>query len=338
MNKILVQKKVYELPIKTPQSHNYGIGVFYNSSESRALEYRSLLSSKSISVAILVDFDGGTNADKKNNLLENKSALDMIASRTELLSFEDIFDYHNNLNKIASSIINCISEVDRRSVFIDITGAPLIYSVALTKFLFRLFPVPEISLLNVSGHYALRGEEQFSEGEQYDMFIPGFYGNPDHSLPQHYVFLLGYDGERSLNIYRENLPEKISVIVPSPGYEEGNDTNTISNNKEFFMETGFILKGDTLPRNYSRNRTIYYIDVSDITAVEEQVQKIYDEDKDHYEIRLVPLGPKPHAIGAALSAVFNNDISIIYQVPRKYYMSEIPAGNMMWVYDLQLEG
>ena len=337
MNRIEVHTREYKSTGGQSQLElSYGVGIFFNSSESRALAYRKLFAAKLIAVAILVDFDGGANQEKKKNLLLNTTALNCIANHLITLKLDDIFEYKKNLDEIASCVSNNMTDPTIRNIFIDITGVPLIYSVALTKFIFRMFPAPKVTLLNVSGRYSLRGEEQFSEGEQYDMYIPGYYGAPDHSLPQHYIFLLGYDGERSLNIYRDNLPEKISVIIPSPGYDVGNDKNTIKNNREFLMETGFYFKNGALPKKYSRNRYIYYIDVCDVSAVQEQIEKIYDEDKGKFEIRLVPLGPKPQAIGAALAAVFNNDISIMYQVPRKYYMSEIPAGDKMWVYDLNV--
>ncbi|MCQ2272960.1 MAG: hypothetical protein MJZ72_09305 [Bacteroidales bacterium] len=338
MDKIIISSNEYDvanLPIQ--ESKHYGIGVFFNSSESRALVYRSVLQQHSLSYAILVDFNGGTNENKKINLVSNLTALEGIADERTVLDFADIFSYQQNLDKIVISIKNYLTNVNNKSVFIDISGVPLIYSVALLKFLFRLFPIPDISILNASGRYIQRGEEQFADGEQYDMYIPGFYGAPDHTLPQHYIFLLGYDGERSLNIYLDNLPERISVIVPSPGYDIGNDKNTINNNREFLREIGFDINEYSEIENNNGYSNLYYIDISDIESVKERIESIYDEDKDKYEIRLVPLGPKPHAIGAALAAVFNNNISIMYQVPRKYYMSEVPVGDKIWLYDFMVE-
>lgn len=335
MSKIIVHTETIRTNDVRPMDRNYDVGIVFNSSESRSLAYAGLFKAKSIAVMILVNFDGGDNENKRRNWEKNVKELEHLSVKTILVRLNSVFDYQKNLDEIATLIIRHRSKTNKTNVFMDVTGAPLIYSVALTKFLFRLFPVPGVSLLNVSGRYAERGEQQFSEGEQFDIYIPGYFGNPDHSKQLHYVFLLGYDGDRSLNIYRSNLPDKVSVIVPSPGYETGNDRNTISNNRDFLLETGYYLMDDKLPRKYSRNKNLYLIDISDITAVMRRIEEIYEEDKDNYEIRLVPLGPKPHAIGAALAAVFNNEISIVYQVPRKYFMSEIPCGDNMWLYDLE---
>lgn len=336
MNKFSIKTTTISTNIVNPLSISFDMGIVFNSSESRALSYAKILGDKSISVVLLVNFNGGDNELKRNNLKKNNVELKRISAHYEEIQLNDVFDFQNNLDKIAGWIMHSRFKKDVFRVFMDITGVPLIYSVALTKFLFRLFPIPTVSLLNVSGRYAEKGEQQFSEGEQFDIYIPGYYGNPDHSKQLHYIFLLGYDGDRSLNIYRNNLPDKTSVIVPSPGYESGNEDNTIRNNRDFFIETGFYFKNGKLPKSYNRNKNLYCIDISDISAVMKQVEDIYEEDKENYEIRLVPLGPKPHAIGAALAAVFNNEISIIYQVPQKYFMSEIPCGDNMWLYDIEM--
>lgn len=334
MSKISVIRHAYNASGSSSMaSRTYGIGIFYNSSESRALAYKSLLQPHSISRAFLVEFDGGANENKILNLSKNRNALREIAEELEVLKFDSIFCYQQNLNRIAYEIKSSLLKIADKSILIDATGAPLIYSVALLKYIFRLFPIPDISIINASGIYASRGEEQFSEGEQFDMYIPGFYGSPDHSLPRHYVFLLGYDGERSLNIYIDNLPEKVSVIIPSPGYDIGNDQSTIRNNRDFLREIG--LSNSELEGN-NKIRGVYRIDISDVAAVMKRIETIYKRDKGKFEIRLVPLGPKPHAIGAALAAIYNN-ISIMYQVPKKYYMSEVPVGDKVWMYDLKVE-
>lgn len=338
MNEFLIKKNTYKTEELAPDTRVYDLAIIFNSSESRALSYGMLLDEKSVDTALLVNFDGEGNNDKITNLDINKTQLGKIAEKIVPIELDNIFNYLSNLDKIAAHILHHRSCGSLNSIFLDVTGAPLIYSVALMKFIFRLFPAPKISLLNVSGRYAERGQQQFSEGEQYEMYIPGYFGNPDHSKQLHYIFLLGYDGDRSMNIYRENLPEKISVIIPSPGYDDGNDVSTINNNKEFFIQAGFLYKNNSLPKNYSRNKQLYYIDISDIIAVMKKVEEIYQEDKDNYEIRLVPLGPKSHAIGAALAAIYNDDISIMYQVPRKYFMSEIPMGDNMWLYDIEALG
>lgn len=52
--------------------------------------------------------------------------------------------------------------------------------------------------------------------------------------------------------------------------------------------------------------------MSDVSGVMNIKQEFYAEDCGRYEICLVQLGSKPHAIGVALSEVFNNEISIMY--------------------------
>lgn len=333
MSSIFIVKE--EMKVEKPSlfSDIVDIGILFNSSESRALCYSSLFKDKSITKAVLVNFGGSNSQEKALNLEKNLSGLKRIAKDVVLLECDDIFDYLLNLNRIADIVLEEQKNMISRRLFMDASGAPLIYSTALLKFFLRLFPSPEVLVLNVSGSYAERGAQQFSAGDQTDIYIPGYYGTPDHSKPFHYVFLLGYEGERSFSIYREHLPEKVSVIIPSPGYDEGNDQNTINANLDFLSDIGCIERdGDIV--SIKPNKKVHRIDISDIQGVKQRIETIYEEDAERYEIRLVPLGPKPHALGAALAAVFNNNISMMYHVPKKYYLSEIPPSKKMWLYHI----
>ena len=324
-----IQIESFEIRVGAEKTleHSFSFGLFYNSSESRSLSYGRVMKEKSVDYAVLVNFDGGENENKKKNLEKNKSLLERIAKQTITIECDQIYEYLENLNSIVDSIPQTCLSVGAR-FFIDMTGAPLIYSSAIVKYLLRLFPKPELWVLNASGIYQKRGEEQFAEGVRKSIFIPGFYGIPKPSLPMRYIFLVGYDGERSLNIYRENLPDYVSVIIPDPGYEKENANNTISNNAIFLKEVGFRMNGGRL----ENNADIHRISIWNVQGVLDIIKKIYEESRDREQIRLVPLGPKPHALAAALAGTLYNDISIMYQVPKKYYLSEVKLGDKIYFY------
>ena len=340
MNNIIIHSTEYKVADVKPIEKSFTFCLVFNSSESRALVYEKLFRDKSVGTAFLVNFNGEGSPEKAKNYRLNKEFLGRIAQKIVEIPLENISDCTNNLNRIAEHILIEKSAIELQSIFIDITGAPLVYSTALSKFLLRMFPSPEVLLLNVSGKYTDTKEKRYSEGKhRYDIYVPGFYGDPDYSKPYHYIFLLGYDGERSFGIYREHFPQKVSIIIPSPGYEEGNDKNTIHENRDFLMDSGyrpFVLdsENDGQIKAYDG---LYLIDINDIQTIKKTIEDIYEEDSDEFNIRLVPLGPKPHALGAALSAVFNNDISMMYRVPQKYYMREIPPAETMWLYDVSVE-
>jgi len=360
MKKISYEIETLDFECKNakPLEEEFAFGLFFNSSEERSLEYKKLLKDKAIKYSLLIDFEDKDSELKKSNLEENKKNLLKNSQENEIILIPDIFDYQNNLNLIVSKIPRNVLSVGAK-FFMDITGAPLIYSVALLRYFKLSFPCPSLYLLNVSGVYQYSEKPQFSEGKREDIFIPGYFGKPDHSKPQLYVFLLGYEGERSLNILKTNDPDFVEVIIPDPGYEAGNPNKTIRYNKDFLKETEFIIEfqESSIPNNDNVNSIEYTEKDCDNNYIKKKfifrespikkmdriasydpekvcmnILSIYNQHKDIADIRLVPLGTKPHAIGAGLAALMQDEISIMYQTPKKYSKEKVLAGDKMWIY------
>lgn len=321
----------------SPLEESFAFGLFFNSSEKRSLEYAKSLKDKAIKYSILVDFKENERELKKENLLSNQDILASKSNKFEILPIDDIFDYQNNLNIIVNAIPKNLFKLGAK-FFIDITGAPLIYSVALLRYFKLYFPSPTLYLLNVSGDYDnpnnKEEDPQFSEGMRENIFIPGYYGGINHSKLKLYVFLLGFEGERSLNILKTDDPDYIKIIIPAVGYKEGYPHKTIDYNTDFLKEVGFTdeeldIKGGIL------SDKIIQIDIGKPEEVGNKILSLYDTYKNIADIRLVPLCPKPHAIGAGLAAIIEDSISIMYQTPKKYAMKNYLAGEKMWLYIIQ---
>lgn len=334
----------------------FAFGLFFNSVEDRSMEYRKLFNEKAIKYSKLVNFDPGKDGvgrkKKEENLCKNKEYLASISEYCdEPLNLPCIFDYEDNISRIISSIPQELFKVGA-NFFVDISGAPLIYTVALLRYFQRVFPSPTLYLLNVSGDYVNKkdGKPQFSSGKDKNTYVPGFYGETDHSLPFLYVFLLGYEGERSYNILKTDDPSFIDVIIAHPGYEGDNHHKSIKYNKDFLKETQYIDELKEVPENSSVDciqtygdfiyreipgKEIYHIPVEKIDQVCDTILSIYENNKDKAEIRLVPLGTKSHAIGAGLAGLIESKISIMYQTPKAYSMDNVKAGEKMWVYKIK---
>ena len=117
-----------------------------------------------------------------------------------------------------------------------------------------------------------------------------------------------------------NEPDFVEAIVTEPGYENEYFTKAIEINKSFLTESKIEAKD------------IIKIDAGDPVRVCEQILAIYEKYKEITNVCLVPLGTKPYAIGAGLSALIQNDIAIMYQVPKSYSMNSTGAGDGMWIY------
>lgn len=314
----------------------FSCGIFFNSSESRATEYSEVLKPDSIEYGLLIDFcdhnqvslssNDEANCLKIKNLEVNKTKLRAICKEIDILTISDIFNYAENIKVILASIPESLFRLDS-NFFIDITGTPLIYSSAILKLLKDRFPSPKVYMLNVHAHYESSGTKQFSDGTRSDIYIPGYYGGVDHNKPTLFIFLIGFEGSRSLKILQENEPDEAIVIVADPGYEKANAEFSLVKNSHFLMEVGIDVQDNSIAQKRLIRLPIY-----DIGKVCETIIKIYSDHKDRYSIRLVPLGPKPHAIGAALAAICQPEMSVMYQVPKKYVLSETKSSGEYWLY------
>lgn len=297
--------------------------LIFNSSEERTLEYAKLFNKNSIKNSLLVDFDNEYSSLKESNFSKNYEILEFISqNKPNVLKELDIFSYEESIEKIIDFLPQDNLNINSKC-FIEITGVPLIYSTTLFKMLKQKFPNPNLYLLNVSANYenGPNSKYQFSEGERENIYIPGYYGRPDFSKPWLYIFLLGFEGNRSLSILKQNQPDFSEAIIAEPGYQKDYSSSAIEINKSFFIES-----------NISTDE-ILKVDAGDPVALCNKIIELYDKYKDT-NICLVPLGTKPHAIGAGLAAIIKDEISIMYQVPKKYSMNGTKSGKYIWMYKI----
>lgn len=299
--------------------------IIFNSYESRALEYFHLFKKGQIRKALLINFQSDKEI-KATNYIKNKQFLEEIVEG-EILTIEDIdiFNYYDNIQYILDKIPRECIFYDAKW-FIDITGEPSIYSIALLKSIKQLFPSPQLLLLNVSGIYESQSDKthtHFSEGIREDIKVPFYEGMPDYSKPWKYIFLLGFEGERSLSILKLNEPASCEVVVASPGYEEKYDKVPIEQNKCFLYELSY------------KEEDVIYADIGDIVNLSHKFEEIYSAIEGKMNLCIVPLGPKPHALAAGVFGIIHPEISIMYQVPNRYYLKESKCGKNIWLYKIK---
>lgn len=298
--------------------------IIFNSCESRAMEYVSLFDDNQIKKTLLINFISD-NENKKQNLKKNIEYLNHYTQQ-ELLTLYDInvFNFHQNIHTIINQIPDDSIYLGAKW-FIDITGVPSVYSIALVKLIKSLFPSPELIILNVSGIYSadVNTMNYFSEGFQEDTWIPFCEGNPDYSKPWEYFFLLGFEGERSLRIYKANEPASCKLVLANPCYSDGYFEQAIAHNNCLIHELGLS------------SEDIKQVDVGDIIEIIKIINERYLEVKDTMNLCIAPLGPKPHAIAASIVSLLQENISVMYQVPNRYILKEAKKGEFAWLYRLK---
>jgi len=309
-------------------SEQYDLGIIFSSSESRALEYKKLFSGKSFNDTLLIKFLLKQPSDlRERNDLENYKILKKISkNKPTVIDNLNIEDIKENIYEIIMKIPKVSFRVNSQW-FLDMTGAPSVYSLSILGFLKGIYPAPNIHLLNVSGRYTDKKNiaNSFTEGYREDIWVPFFIGEPDWKSPSLFIFLLGFEGNRALSIYKRCEPVFVEAIIADPGYQKNYKTDALEKNNYFLREVN-------IPNN-----KVVTADVGNPIEVHNKIKRIVKRYKDRYKninIVYVPIGPKPHALGASISAIEDKTSSILYEIPNSYTLKEVERNKFIWLYKI----
>ncbi len=310
----------------TPLDVEYNLGIFFGSYESRGLISSQFLSKGACEITIIVYFKEidtkGLRCTYDKKLFRQVS----ICSKTEpnKIENESISDIDKILRKIIEIIPHSYFSKDKKW-FIDTSVSPKPYYLGLLGYLHKRIESPRITLFNATGHYEqiVAPEEAFSftEGFEQYVWIPWIWGRVDPKLPWTYFFLLGFEGDRSYGTYDRFEPKYVKAMISRPGYRPDYPERAIDNNRQFLEES--------CPE-------IVFADAADAVEAWEKIESNIHNDRKKSNLCIVPLGPKPHAIGGALSALTDGKPAVLYLMPKSHKVRDVPRGDYIWRYEISL--
>lgn len=307
----------------------FDLGIFFGTFESRGLVASKLIGTNKCKNSIILFFD-----EAKNTELRMKYDVELINQVKECTENEPIIingisikQVDDNINKVLSSITNeCFNY--NSSWIMDLGGAPIPYFLGIISMVRDLFPRPQLSIINPTGAYpeTVSGYT-FTSGFDKNIWVPNLWGKPDPSKPRTFIFLLGFDGHRSFDVFYSCEPEHIEAIMTSPGYEKKYEKKALEFNHKFLVESGLIV-GNSKAR-------VHKADASDPVNVWEKLEEIVQGDINS-NYTFVPLGTKGHAIGCGLAAISLGYPAVLYNMPRLYKVRDVARGEYIWRYDIIL--
>jgi len=309
-----------------PIDSDYQVAIFFSSYESRGLVSSSLLLPKSCDTSIIIYFrekDSAGLRDKYDPILL-ESVTTCSKSDPLLIEGRSIVDVEEILKEIIGRIPLC-SYSSQNKWFIDTSVSPKPFFLGLLGYLRQKVQRPKLTLFNATAYYEknLEQEEAFSftEGLETYMWVPWLWGRPDPRLPWTYFFLLGFEGDRSYGTYERYEPQFVKALISDPGYKDNYPAEVKKRNQQFMEE--------------ACPETIY-ADAADAVQTWIEIDKCLDDGRYKTNICIVPLGPKPHAIGGALSALNDGFPGVLYLMPSSHKVRDVPRGDYVWKYDITL--
>ena len=214
---------------------------------------------------------------------------------------------------------------DGGSVVIDISGFTKPFLFVLLKLLKQNACISEcIALYTEPLHYqfGIHGFTDYSstEGPLITSEIPGYGGITTRKREDYLVVLAGFDGELASYILEDLAPDETLLVNGFPSYQaKFKDISLINNEK--------------ILGTLSYENELYYVDANNPFHVYNLLNRM-SLGRRKSVMSLAPLGSKPMALGAALYAIENDEVRVVYPSPKSYREATSSRSLQTWFYEL----
>lgn len=167
-----------------------------------------------------------------------------------------------------------------------------------------LYLEPESYFRRRDEHIIHRREFELS-GENIGFLpIPGFASSFSKDICHKVIFMAGYESDRIFRGFEDTpiKPFDCSLVFGVPAFQPGWEMNSFANNIRVIKE-----------QNLSGG--IYFSSANNPGATIDLLKKIYNSLEDNEELNIAPVGPKPAGIAAALFAVNEDNVNVLYDHP-----------------------
>lgn len=301
---------------------DYSLGIFFGTYESRGLLSTRLLASKCCRQSIVVFFK-----ESKDHILRKKNDRLLLERVRECSEREPIVIQDMSVSRVEEILSSIIKKVPRAAFssgsrwFIDMAGSPKPYFLGICAYVRRMIGAPALTFFHASGDYergnALDDAYSFTDGFDRYMWVPFLWGRPDRTRSWTYFFLLGFEGNRSLDIWERFEPKHAEAVIGNPGYKPEYVKIAKRKNAHFLRRA---------------KPKILFADAADAVQAWRKLDARISKVCQKSNVCLVPLGTKPHALASALVALANCSSSVMYLMPRSFAVRDIHPGKFVWLY------
>ena len=152
--------------------------------------------------------------------------------------------------------------------------------------------------------------------------IPGYAGRRISNREDLLFILAGFEGARSLNVYKYLAPSRCVLCIGVPWYEPGTAIKYVENavvQNEMLTDSTNV-RVETVPSMDARGFAARFVELVKSYVVEFQPLP---------NIAVVPLGTKIQAVGLFLASRILKEMQVLYPIPEKYVDIAKGAGKVM---------
>lgn len=208
-------------------------------------------------------------------------------------------------------------------VFLDMTSCPKHVFLDILAFSLADALCSHVCLTYGEGEYhSNRSKLVFASGDWDSAIVPGYRGMPDPERRRFFLVSLGFEGERSLRMVSRYEPDRVSLLVPFPGFCSDYSRRAVEN-------ASLLVDEYRIPDDQVRRAP-----AADVAAALETLQDPGIYRKGTEEITFLCLGTKPHALAMGLHATQNPETILLYNRPARYELVEATFSGRWWVYTI----
>jgi hypothetical protein len=208
-------------------------------------------------------------------------------------------------------------------VLIDSSTIPKYFLCAILGLLVKNKIAKEITIIYTEGKYPDgngNGETMFTGALWNTVSIDALEGEYFGGRQKNYLVSVGFEGDKIMRSVLKADPDKVSILLPNPGFQSDYVKRTLRNNlrlrEKYCISKQYMISahaGDAIQawkvlNTYAKN---------DLNS-----------DNLHY----LCCGTKPHAIGMALSAISLSSPCLLYNIPDEHKVVNIVSNGNYWKY------
>ena len=273
-----------------------------------------------------IEKDSENKRDKNFKILQ--SNLEKISNKIHIFDKCSVSDPSKGIKEFKNFLLENSIDLAGKKIIVDISVFTKPYFFILLKLLTEEFFIDDFYVIYTEpGVYGKRNETEYllTEGLFNISHIPGFHGmsvNTDDAL----VVLLGFEGNRTLDIYYNVNPDMTYAINGFPAFQPGWQKKSLELNRRFLSES----KANTHLFNAPAN------DPFETKKVLENIVKEIEETRPDLDIVIAPLGTKLQALGVLLFALSNKKVRVIYPFPTLYSSNYSENFGNSWIFKINL--
>lgn len=309
---------------------NYDIAFFVSSWEERCLCFAKSQEwmAESAVLVLFSDKDKAGARDKHDAILQehiskhSKNVNIVTGSSIDIdLIWESIFSH-----------ILTIYEQKKRPlrILLDSSTCPRYYSLAIVAACITEGITENISVTYAEGIYpdqttGRHGAEEIklTDGHWKAVAVPYCEGQYSPGKNRFYLISVGFEGWKTLRVVSRADPDRVSILLPDPGFKSGYATRTKLDNDD-------LVKLFCIPDHQMVSAA-----AGDAIGAWCSLTNASLERKDSENAYFLCCGSKPHSLALGLRALALGYPAVLYNLPEGHSAISVVSNGVYWRYDLK---